>query len=268
MGGRPGHRDGRTFILRRGAIDVSTRLGIDIGGTTIKGAVVDVDAGTLRTLRHVIKTPRPAHPEAVVAVVMEMVTHFEWTDPVGCTFPAVVKKGVTLTAANVDPTWVGTNAEALFEQGTGRAFTVLNDADAAGLAEMRFGAGVDRGGLVLMVTLGTGIGSALFLDGKLVPNSELGHLELDGADAERQASERVHVERNLSWEVWAERVNAYLRRLEVLLWPDLIIVGGGVSEQSEKFFPLLREVRCELVPARLLNDAGIVGAAVASSLER
>ena len=242
-------------------------MGIDIGGTTIKGAVVDVDTGTLTSPRHVIATPRPAEPNAVVGVVREMVEHFACTGPVGCTFPAVVKKGVTLTAANVDPTWVGTNAEELFERGTTRSFTVLNDADAAGLAEMRFGAGVDRRGLVLMVTLGTGIGSALFLDGKLVPNSELGHLELDGADAERQASERVHVERALSWETWGERVNAYLRRLELLLWPDLIIVGGGVSEQSDQFFPLLSEVRCELVPARLRNDAGIVGAAVAASLD-
>lgn len=247
---------------------MTTRLGIDIGGTTIKGAVVDVDRGTLCSLRHVIATPRPARPDMVVGVVAEMVEHFEWTASVGCTFPAVVKRGVTLTAANVDPTWVGTNAEALFEQGTTRTFTVLNDADAAGLAEMRFGAGMGRHGLVLMVTLGTGIGSALFLDGKLVPNSELGHLEMDGADAERQASERVHVEHSLSWESWGERVNAYLRRLEMLLWPDLIIVGGGVSEQSEHFFPLLHEVRCELVPARLGNDAGIVGAAVAASLER
>jgi polyphosphate glucokinase len=243
------------------------RLGIDIGGTTIKGALVDVDQGTLSTLRHVIKTPRPAHPEAVVAVVADMAAHFEWSGPVGCTFPAVVKDGVTFTASNVDPAWIGADAKALFETATSQPFTVLNDADAAGLAEMRFGAGAGQGGVVVMVTLGTGIGSALFLDGKLVPNSELGHLQLDGKEAEKQASERVHIENELSWEVWAERVDAYLRHLEMLLWPDLIIMGGGVVEQSDMFFPMLH-VRCTLCAAQLLNDAGIVGAAVASSIDQ
>ena len=246
---------------------MTVRLGIDIGGTTIKGALVDLESGALTSARHVIKTPRPSHPDAVVAVVAEHVAHFEWTGSVGCTFPAVVKQGVTLTAANIDPRWIGIDAQGLLEQATALAFTVLNDADAAGVAEMQFGAGSGRNGLVLMVTLGTGIGTALFLDGKLVPNSELGHLELDGEEAEHQASERVRVEGALGWDVWAERVDAYLRSLERLLWPDLIIVGGGVSEQSEHFFPLLG-VKCEVVPARLLNDAGIVGAAVATALPR
>jgi polyphosphate glucokinase len=241
------------------------RLGIDIGGTTIKGAVVDADAGTMSSLRHVIKTPRPSHPDAVVPVVAEIVAHFEWTGAVGCTFPSVVKGGVTLTAANIDKAWIGTDAAALLEAATGLSFTVMNDADAAGVAEMRYGAGAGRDGLVLVVTLGTGIGTALFLDGNLIPNSELGHLELDGAEAEKQASERVRIEGGLSWEVWGERVDAYLRSMERLLWPDLIIIGGGVSELAEHYFPLLH-TQCEVVAARLLNDAGIVGAAVATGV--
>jgi len=243
---------------------MATRLGIDIGGTTIKGALVDVASGTLTSDRFVVPTPKPSTPASVVEVATRMVDRFDPEGSVGCTFPGVVKQGVTLTAANVDKGWIGADAQALFGTGTGRPFVVLNDADAAGLAEMTFGAGVGRDGLVLMVTLGSGIGSALFLDGKLVPNSELGHMELDGDEAERQASERVRVVGELAWDVWGERVDAYFRSLERLLWPDLIIVGGGVSAESEQFFPFVG-VKCELTPARLLNDAGIVGAALAAS---
>jgi polyphosphate glucokinase len=244
-----------------------THLGIDIGGTTIKGAPVHVHKGELEAPRFVIDTPHPATPDAVADVIAQMVAHFEWKGAVGCTFPAVVKAGVTLTAANVDHAWIGMDAEQFFNKRVGQPFTVVNDADAAGLAEMKFGAGVGVPGVVLMVTLGTGIGSALFLDGKLVPNTELGHLEVDGLEAERQASEKVHVEQHLSWKEWAGRLDTYLLRLEALLWPDLFIIGGGVSEQSDQFFPLLT-VRCKLEAARLLNDAGIVGAAIASGINR
>ncbi len=236
-------------------------LGIDIGGSGIKGAPVDVDEGSLSGERRRISTPQPAVPEAVADVVTEIVEYFEWQGLVGCTFPAVVKNGLTLTAANVDPTWVGTDARSLFERRTGRKFFVMNDADAAGVAEMAFGAGRGRTGVVLMITLGTGIGSALFLDGQLVPNTEFGHLEIAGKDAERRASARVRTEQGLSWEAWAQRLNTYLERLDALLSPDLVIVGGGVSKKSEKFVPLLH---CEVVPAQLLNDAGIVGAALAA----
>ena len=237
-------------------------LGIDIGGSGIKGAPVDLSRGTLSRERRRIGTPHPAVPEAVADVVMDVVEHFEWDGLVGCTFPAVVKGGVTLTAANVDPSWVRTNAQALFERRTGRKFVLMNDADAAGIAEMAFGAGQGRGGVVVMLTLGTGIGSALFIDGKLVPNTEFGHLEIEGKDAESRASARVRTERGLSWKAWAKRLNSYLERVDALLSPDLVIVGGGVSEESEKFVPRLN---CEVVPAQLGNDAGIVGAALQAS---
>src|SRR5262249_38841507 len=186
---------------------------------------------------------------------------FDWTGPAGATFPAVVKNGVTMTAANVDPKWIGTNAEELFANALGAQVTVVNDADAAGVAEMEFGAGKGRDGSVMMVTLGTGIGSALFVDGTLVPNTELGHLELGGVDAERLAAESVREQEDLSWKAWAKRLDTYFAELEALFWPDLFIVGGGVSKKAEKFLPHI-SINAEIVPAQLLNDAEIVGAAL------
>lgn len=238
-------------------------LGIDIGGTGIKGAPVNIETGELTAPRYRIPTPHPAKPAAVADVVAEIAQHFGWNGPIGCTFPAVVKEGVTYTAANVDPDWIGFNGQALLKKRTGCPLILLNDADAAGIAEMTLGAGRGEQGVVLMVTLGTGIGTALFNRGVLLPNTELGHIEIDGKDAELRASERVRIERKLSWKKWAERVNRYLNRIEALLWPDLIIIGGGVSKEHTKFLPRLT-TRARLVPAELFNEAGIVGAAIAA----
>jgi polyphosphate glucokinase len=239
-------------------------MGVDIGGTGIKGAPVDIDKGELAGERFRILTPHPATPKAVADVVGEVVEHFTWNGPVGATFPAVVKDGVTLSAANVDKEWIGANADELFTQRLNMPVTVLNDADAAGLAEMRFGAGRGRTGVVIMVTLGTGIGCGMFLNGKLVPNTELGHIEIDGKDAETMAADSVRERKELSWKKYAGRVELYLRKLDALLWPDLIIIGGGASKKAEKFLPLI-DVRPEVVPATLQNEAGIVGAALAAA---
>jgi polyphosphate glucokinase len=238
-------------------------LGIDIGGTGIKGAPVDVAAGKLLADRKKIATPHPAVPDAVAEVVGQLVTSFDWSGPVGITFPGVVSNGVTRTAANLDPAWGGLDARALFAKAAGNPVQVLNDADAAGIAEMTFGAGVGEHGTVLMLTLGTGIGSALFIDGTLVPNTEFGHVEIDGKDAEKRASEHAKELHDLSWGKWAGRVDIYLQHMEALLSPDLFIIGGGISKESEKWMPLLTGIRARIVPAALLNDAGIVGAAMA-----
>lgn len=239
-------------------------LGIDIGGTGIKGAVVDPTRGELVTDRFRIETPQPATPDAVAGVVGQIVQHFDWSGPVGATFPGVVAHGVIGTAANVDDSWIGVDAGARFSEATGCAVTVVNDADAAGLAEMLHGAGKGRADTVLLLTLGTGIGSALFVDGVLVPNTELGHVEVDGHEAEKRAAESVREREELSWHKWAHRLNKVLATLERLVNPQLIIIGGGVSKKSEKFFPHL-ETRAELVAAHLLNQAGIVGAAMAAA---
>jgi polyphosphate glucokinase len=242
-------------------------FGIDIGGSGIKGCVVDLDAGALAGDRLRIATPQPSTPDAVADVVADIVKQFGWEGPVGVTLPCVIKKGVAFTAANVDKGWIGTDAATLFAERLGRdasQVSVLNDADAAGMAEMRFGAGVDRGGVVVLLTFGTGIGSALFQDGKLVPNTEFGHLEVDGHDAEKRAAASVKDEKNLSWEDWARRVSRYLATLEGLIWPDLIIAGGGVSKKADHWLPLL-ETRTRVVAAALKNDAGIVGAAAAAA---
>ena len=236
-------------------------FGIDIGGSGVKGAPVDLDVGELETERHRIPTPQPATPDAVAEVVAEVVNHFGWDGPVGVTFPAVVSHGVARTAANVDPAWIGTDVQAIFGAATGLPVTALNDADAAGVAEVAFGAAKGRDGVVIVTTLGTGIGSAVFVDGVLVPNTELGHLEVDGHDAETRASDAARDRDDLSWPKWAERLQRYYRRLEDLFWPDLIVVGGGVSKKSQKFLPLL-DLRTEIVPAELRNGAGIVGAAM------
>ncbi|WP_101788558.1 polyphosphate--glucose phosphotransferase [Nonomuraea indica] len=230
-------------------------LGIDIGGSGIKGAPVDTTTGRLVAERHRIPTPQPAGPGPVAEVVRALAAHFSWTGPVGVTFPGVVRDGVVMTAANVDRSWIGVDAGELF----GGA-AVLNDADAAGIAEMTFGEGRGRRGTVLMLTFGTGIGSALFVDGVLVPNTEFGHLELHGKEAEHRASDRAREEHDLSWEKWAERVEEYLRHMEMLLSPALIVVGGGVSKKAAKWLPHIR-LDTPVVPAALQNEAGIIGAA-------
>jgi len=238
-------------------------LGIDIGGSGIKGALVDTQTGQLLVERYRVPTPDPARPRSVAKVVAEISQHFEWSGPVGCGFPAVICNGVAMTAANIHSKWIKTNAETLFSDLTGCPVRVINDADAAGLAEMAFGAGRERKGTVLLVTIGTGLGTVLFTDGHLLPNTELGHIELFGADAELSASDAARKRDKLSWKRWAKNFNAYLDTLERLLWPDLIILGGGVIKQHEKFLPLLK-LRAEVVPAQLLNEAGIVGAALAA----
>ena len=239
-------------------------LGIDIGGTGIKGAPVDVATGKLLADRQKIETPRPATPDAVADVVRKLTVSFDWSGPTGITFPGVVTDGVTRTAANLDQGWIGLDAGSLFDKATGNQVRVLNDADAAGIAEMTFGAGVGETGTVLLLTFGTGIGSALFTSGTLVPNTEFGHVEIRGRDAEKRASEQAKELHDLSWGKWAGRVDEYLQHMEALLSPHLIIVGGGVSKQADKWVPLLTGIRARVVPATLLNDAGIVGAAMAA----
>ncbi|MFJ8197556.1 polyphosphate--glucose phosphotransferase [Streptomyces sp. NPDC096152] len=239
-------------------------FGVDIGGSGIKGAPVDLDKGDLAQERFKVLTPQPATPDGVADGVKEVVDHFGWTGPVGLTFPGVVTGGATIrTAANVDKSWVDTDARALFaERLGGLPVTVVNDADAAGVAEMSFGAGRGRRGTVVLLTFGTGIGSAVFADGVLVPNTELGHLELGGHEAEKRASSKAKEDHDLTWEHWARRVTKYLAHVEMLFSPELFIIGGGVSRKSQKFLHLIEGIRAEIVPAQLQNDAGIVGAAM------
>ena len=238
-------------------------LGIDIGGTGIKGAIVDVKKGKLLSERHRIATPHPATPEAVADTVQKLVKHFEWTGPVGCGFPAAIQQGVVRTAANISSEWIDCHAEELFTAKTGLPFRVINDADAAGMAEMRFGAGKKASGVVMMVTLGTGIGSAFFSNGVLMPNTELGHLEMRGMEVEHYASNAVRKTEELDWQQWADRLNEVLNLYSALFWPDLFIIGGGVSKKHESFFPLLN-TKVPLVAAKKKNEAGIIGAAVFS----
>jgi polyphosphate glucokinase len=243
-------------------------FGIDIGGTGIKGAIVDVGTGQLVTARRRIKTPHPATPDAVAEVVAQLVSEANWHGDVGATFPAVIAHGVALSAANVDPSWIGTDVDRVFTNALGSGgggdgeVIVLNDADAAGIAEARFGAAKGVNGVVIMLTFGTGIGSALLMNGVLVPNTELGHLELDGHDAESRAAASVRDEHGMSYKVWAQRVNHYMQHVERLFSPDLFVVGGGVSKNADKWVPLL-ELHTPVEPAQLLNNAGIVGAAIA-----
>ncbi len=245
------------------AASADRALGIDIGGSGIKGALVDTSTGALATDRVRVETPQPATPEAVTKVVARMVAESGWTGRVGATFPAVISHGVARSAANVDRSWIGTDVDARFTEATGAQVTVLNDADAAGLAEVRFGAARGVPGVVLVLTFGTGIGSALFIDGTLVPNTELGHLELDGHDAETQAAASARDEEKLSYKHWARRVQRYLAHLEALFTPDLFVVGGGISRNSAKWVPLL-DLQTPVEVAQLLNNAGIVGAALAA----
>lgn len=236
--------------------------GIDFGGSGIKGAPVDLAAGDFAGERVKIATPRPATPAAVAEVFAELLGRFPASDaPVGVTVPGVVRHGVVRSAANIDPAWVGTDADALFTRALGRDVHVVNDADAAGLAEAEYGAARGRRGLVVVTTLGTGIGSALVHNGVLVPNSELGHLEVEGHDAESRAANSAREAEGLSWAEWAARLTVYYRTVERLFSPDLFVVGGGVSKDSEHFLPLV-DIETDIVPARLRNRAGIIGAAL------
>jgi polyphosphate glucokinase len=242
---------------------MATGFGIDVGGSGIKGAPVDLDAGQFAADRVRIATPQPATPDAVCDVVAEVLDQAGAPDgPFGLTLPSVVTGGTARTAANIDPSWIGTDVAALVRDRTGRDAVVVNDADAAGLAEVRFGAARGVAGTVLVLTLGTGIGSALVVDGALVPNTELGHLELDGAVAETRASDAARKRDDLDWPQWAGRLSAYLRHVDRLLWPDLVVLGGGVSKKAATWLPLLEGVRPPVRPAELRNDAGIVGAAL------
>ncbi|HSO49718.1 MAG TPA: ROK family protein [Acidimicrobiia bacterium] len=239
-------------------------LGIDIGGTGIKVARVDVRTGKLTTELIRYPTPDPSTPKKVLLVVRKAIREFAYEGAVGCGFPGVVRNGVIQTAANVSKKWIDVRADELYREATGLPFFLANDADLAGVAEMRFGAGRGRKGLVIMLTFGTGIGTGVFMDGKLVPNSELGHLEVRGHEAEKWASERTRIVKKLSFRDWAWRVNVYLNRLHAYFWPELFIIGGGVSREFEKFRKYL-EVPCELLPATLRNRAGVIGAAYAAS---
>jgi polyphosphate glucokinase len=237
-------------------------LGIDVGGTGIKGAPVDLRKGKFAQDRLRIDTPKRAKPEQVREIIGQIADHFDLgTDvPIGITVPGVVVRGVVHSAANIDRSWIGYDADRHFSEELGRDVVVVNDADAAGVAELHHGAAKGVDGVVLVTTLGTGIGSALLVDGHLVPNTELGHLEIEGHDAESRAAESVRERDALTMEQWAERLQTYYSHLESLFWPDLIVVGGGVSKQAASFLPLL-DLRTEIVPARLKNKAGIIGAA-------
>jgi len=238
-------------------------LGIDIGGSGIKGAPVDTETGSLLAERYRLRTPQGAKPEPVSKVVKSVAKHFDWQAPIGCGFPAVIRDGVAETAANISQKWIGTNVAQLFSDATHCAVHVVNDADAAGLAEVTFGAGKGVHGVVMMITIGTGLGTALFIDGKLVPNTELGHIEIECFDAELNASDEARKKQSLSWKKWAKRLDKYLNTLERLFSPDLMILGGGVVKKQENFIPLLN-LHTRVIPAVMGNDAGIIGAALAA----
>jgi len=244
-----------------------TILGVDIGGSGIKGAPVDLVKGDFAAERVRVPTPQPADVKSVIKATAEVVNQFDDVRRIGVTFPGVVVNGVVKTAANMDKSWIDAPAAQLFSAELGKPVVVLNDADAAGIAEVTYGVGKGRLGTLLMLTFGTGIGSALFTRGVLVPNTEFGHIEIRGHDAETRASERAKELHDLSWGKWAGRVDEYLQHIEALLSPHLIIVGGGISKQSDKWVPRLTGIRARVVPAALLNDAGIVGAAMATSSE-
>jgi polyphosphate glucokinase len=242
-------------------------FGIDVGGSGIKGAPVDTRTGELLAQRIRIKTPKPATPEAIATTAVEVVRRSVWDGPVGCGFPAVVKEGVVRTAANIDKAAIGFDMQERLERELKGPVRVMNDGDAAGLAEMRWGAGRGCEGVVLMLTLGTGIGTSLFVEGRLVPNTELGHIEVRGKDAEHRASDSARKREDLSWQQYAERLDEYLHKIEDLLWPDLIVIGGGISKKADKYFPHLT-ARTKVVRAEMLNEAGIAGAALAGVPEK
>jgi len=237
-------------------------LGVDIGGSGIKGAIVDTLKGELVTERYRIETPQPATPEAIAAALAQLVIYFNWHGPVGCGFPAVIQHGIVRTAANISPSFIGTHVDKLFSEATKCPCYSLNDADAAGMAEMHFGEGAGKSGVVLLITIGTGLGTVFFTDGKLLPNTELGHLYLkNGKKAEHYASDAVRKTEVLSWKRWGKRFNKYLTMMEELFWPDLIILGGGASKKFDKFKGQIT-VEVPVKPAAFLNQAGIVGAAL------
>jgi polyphosphate glucokinase len=238
-------------------------LGIDVGGSGIKGAPINTETGELLAPRQRIATPELAKPEPVAEVVGQIAQAFQWRGPIGVGFPAVVQHGKVFSAANISKRWIGVDAAELFRQATGCPVWVANDADVAGVAEMKFGAGRGRKGLVLIITIGTGLGTALFTDGYLAPNMELGHIEMEGVDAELIASDAARKREELSWKKWGKRFNRYLNKLEALLSPDFVILGGGISKEYDKFREFL-SIRAEIMPAQLLNEAGLVGAAVAA----
>ncbi len=241
-----------------------TAFGIDIGGTGIKGGVVDLRGGVLVGERYRLDTPQPSTPQAIATTAGKIAAHFDYQGPFGVAFPGVILDGVVKTAANVDKGWIDTSLKNAMEPELPGPVTVLNDADAAGLAEARYGAGRGVKGLVIVVTFGTGIGIALVHNGALIRNAELGHLEIDGQDAEVKAAASSRERDGLSWEQWAKRASKYLRTVENLLWPELFILGGGISKKPEKWVPLLKN-RTPLVVAQLINNAGIVGAALAAA---
>lgn len=240
-------------------------LGVDVGGSGIKGGIVDLATGQLVGERFRVSTPQPATPEAVTAAVAEVVRHFDFAGPLGVTYPGVVVDGVVYTAANVDRAWIGTNAAQEYSRALdGRPVTVLNDADAAGLAEQRYGAGRNHKGVVVLLTFGTGIGSAVIHNGMLLPNTEFGHIEVGGKEAEHRAASSVKEAKGWSFRQWAKQVSKVLVAVENAIWPDLFIAGGGISRKAEKWIPLLTN-RTPVVAAELLNTAGLVGAAMAAA---
>lgn len=242
-------------------------FGIDVGGSGIKGGIVDLDTGALIGDRYKVLTPKPATPSAVAKKIATVVKEFGWTGPLGVTYPGVVTHGIVQTAANVDKAWIGTDArDVIAAELNGQQVTVLNDADAAGLAEARYGAGKDNSGLVVLLTFGTGIGSALIHNGVLIPNTEFGHLEVGGKEAEQRAASSVKEKKNWSYEKWSKQVTRVLVAIENAVCPDLFIAGGGISRKADKWVPLLKN-RTPVVPATLLNSAGIVGAAMASTTD-
>lgn len=238
-------------------------LGVDIGGTGIKGALVNIKTGELTTERFRIETPRPANPTNVAATFGEIVNHFKWKGIIGCGFPAVIKDGVAFSAANIHDEWIGTNVEKLLKKESGCKVTVLNDADAAGQAEMTFGEGKGKSGTVILITIGTGLGSAIFLNGEVLANTEFGHIYLKGHEviAEQYASNAVRKNERLTWEIWAERFKEYLEHVQFLFNPDLFILGGGASKKFDRFQDLV-DIHTPIVTAKMLNNAGIIGAAV------
>jgi len=239
-------------------------LGIDVGGSGIKGAIIDTKSGKLLTERYRIPTPSPATPEQVIDVIDQIIKRFEWTGAVGVGFPAVIQNGIAKTAANIDKSFIGTNIESLITSKSNCPVRVVNDADAAGLAEMKFGAGKKNKGVVVLITVGTGLGTVIFTKGKLLPNTELGHIFMShDREAELFASDAIRQKLDLSWKQWAIRFDEYLNYIEHLFWPDLFIIGGGVSKSEAKYLQYLT-VKTKVMPAQLLNYAGIIGAALAA----
>ncbi|WP_316673586.1 polyphosphate--glucose phosphotransferase [uncultured Tolumonas sp.] len=236
-------------------------LGVDIGGTGIKAAIIETQTGELVSEHKRTPTPKPATPQNIAESLSQLVTEFAWSGPIGCGFPATVHHGIAYSASNIDPSWINTDAQTLFSQVTGQPCFVVNDADAAGMAEMRFGAGQNNRGVIILLTIGTGIGSAVFVNGRLHPNTELGHVRFGDSIAERYCAESVRIKLNLSWQEWGTRFNEYLNHLEFVFNPDRFIIGGGIAEHMTQFQPYLH-TKALILPARSLNQAGIIGAAL------